>query len=73
MNLPTVRCPNCQKRQEEPYPERCGCGQSLLQVLASRRVISESDPAVVRQSAGEAWTVSARAAASTAEPDGNEW
>ena len=33
----TVRCPNCQKKQEEPCPKRCGCGRSLLAVLAALR------------------------------------
>ena len=35
----TVRCPKCRKKQEEPYPKRCGCGESLVAVLATRRRI----------------------------------
>ena len=38
MESTTVRCPNCRKKQEEPYPKRCGCGQSLLSVLTASAV-----------------------------------
>lgn len=31
-----VRCPHCRKKQDEPCPTRCGCGQSLLAVIAER-------------------------------------
>lgn len=37
MKSTTLRCPNCRKKQEEPYPKRCGCGQSLLTLLEARR------------------------------------
>ena len=37
MEPTTVRCPRCRKRQAEPCPKRCGCGESLLDVLAARR------------------------------------
>jgi hypothetical protein len=33
----TIRCPKCRKRYDEPHPKRCGCGQSLLAVLAAER------------------------------------
>jgi hypothetical protein len=41
----TVRCPNCQKKQEEPCPKRCGCGRSLLAVLAALRDTARVVPA----------------------------
>lgn len=36
MDLTPVRCPHCRKKQDEPCPKRCGCGQSLLAELAAR-------------------------------------
>jgi hypothetical protein len=34
MESSTIRCPHCQKKQPEPCPKRCGCGQSLVALLA---------------------------------------
>lgn len=56
MESMTVRCPNCRKKQDEPYPERCGCGQSLLAVLPTRGhaadVRRSGTVALVRRGAG---------------------
>jgi hypothetical protein len=42
MEPTSVRCPRCRKKQAEPCPKRCGCGESLLNVLAARRVLSDT-------------------------------
>lgn len=34
----SVRCPKCQKKHVQPYPNRCGCGQSLVSAVASHRL-----------------------------------
>ena len=52
MESTTVRCPRCRKKQPEPCPERCGCGESLMKWLAPRRVV----PAGQRsEAAGDTW------------------
>ena len=35
MESSTIRCPHCRKKQPEPCPKRCGCGQSLVNLLAT--------------------------------------
>lgn len=37
MTPATLRCPHCRKKQPEPWPKRCGCGQSLLALVATFR------------------------------------
>jgi hypothetical protein len=83
MQSMTVRCPKCRKKQEEPYPNRCGCGQSLLAALAARRSVAEDErtgPARPARSVGrEASRLPASAAtgqpssADGCEPGENEW
>lgn len=33
----TIRCPRCRKKHDDPAPERCGCGESLLALLVAQR------------------------------------
>jgi len=71
MESTTIRCPNCRKKHEEPCPKRCGCGQSLLTVLAARRVVAnaprEGRAKLVRTGT---WHSSAEALVATGD---NEW
>lgn len=76
----TVRCPNCQKKQEEPCPKRCGCGRSLLAVLAGLRGTARVVPSVAfrpgRRPIERPQSLASRPErelTSAAVPDDNEW
>jgi hypothetical protein len=77
----TVRCPKCRKKHDEPYPNRCGCGQSLLSVLSALRRVNEGSRAETEKPGWEpanSWTMSVKANATQAapaslEPTDNEW
>ncbi len=74
----TVRCPNCRKKQEEPYPQRCGCGQSLLTVLAARGHAADArrsgTAAMARRVAGRTRAAGAQATERTPFESGeNDW
>lgn len=70
-----MRCPNCRKKQEEPYPQRCGCGQSLLAGLAARGGTADVRPStlkLVRRAIERPRSVHAVVGQSPV-PDDNEW
>jgi len=74
----TVRCPNCRKKQEEPYPQRCGCGQSLLAAIAAYGRAAEARrpdvAAVTRYDAGRSLAASGSHGPDRAIESGdNEW
>jgi hypothetical protein len=78
----TVRCPKCRKKHDEPYPNRCGCGQSLVSVLSALRRVNAASHAEASKPAwgpDNAWTLPVRAnatgsgAAVPVELTDNEW
>jgi hypothetical protein len=71
----SVRCPKCRKKHDEPYPKRCGCGQSLVTLLAARRengagFAPEPAPRVVPAAPVRVTLPEGR---TSVEPAGNEW
>jgi hypothetical protein len=74
----SLRCPNCRKKQQPPFPQRCGCGQSLIAALAALRALDPDVTADREPLSGEtdaplevvAGTLVARP---LDEADGNEW
>ena len=84
MEAITVRCPNCQKKQQEPCPKRCGCGRSLLAVLADLRGTARVVHAVSVKTGKRALDRPQQGPAAVSEPtiepatapsrpDGNDW
>lgn len=62
----TIRCPRCRKKHDDPAPERCGCGESLLnQVVARRRLAREAQASPIEAAPA--------AGPPPAGPDDNQW
>lgn len=66
MDSTPLRCPNCRKKQPEPCPTRCGCGQSLLAARAKRA--AETAPR-----AGMPGLAAPAGAGQTVDIGDNEW